>query len=54
MLQRAGLARLKEPSKESTMVYLTKQYPNLCTLNTSKKSGYTEIRLRDTRPDNSY
>ena len=33
-------------------VYLTKQYPNLCTLNTSKKSGYTEIRLRDTRPDN--
>ena len=33
-------------------VYLTKQYPNLCALNTSKKSGYTEIRLRDTRPDN--
>lgn len=32
-------------------VYLTKQYPNLCTLNTSKKSGYTEIRLRDTRPN---
>lgn len=29
-------------------VYLTKQYPNLCTLNTSKKSGYTEVRLRDT------
>lgn len=30
-------------------VYLTKVYPNLCTLNTSKKSGFTEIRLRDTR-----
>tara|TARA_Y100000389_G_C17286257_1_gene425608 strand:- start:415 stop:825 length:411 start_codon:yes stop_codon:yes gene_type:complete len=34
-------------------VYLTKQYPNLCTLNTGKKSGYTEIRLRDTRPNAS-
>ena len=32
-------------------VYLTKQYPKLCTLNTSKKSGYTEVRLRDARPD---
>ena len=30
-------------------VYLTKVYPKLCTLNTSKKSGFTEIRLRDTR-----
>ena len=30
-------------------VYLTKVYPELCTLNTSKKSGYTEIRLRDRR-----
>ena len=30
-------------------VYLTKEYPELCTLNTSKKSGYTEIRLRDRR-----
>ena len=30
-------------------VYLTEQYPELCTLNTSKKSGYTEIRLRDRR-----
>ena len=30
-------------------VYLTKQYPNLCTLNTGKKSGYTEVRLRDRR-----
>ena len=32
-------------------VYLTKMYPELCTLNTGKKSGYTEIRLRDTRSD---
>lgn len=32
-------------------VYLTKQYPKLCTLNTSKKSGYTEVRLRDARAD---
>jgi hypothetical protein len=32
-------------------VYLTEQYRNLCSLNTSKKSGYTEIRLRDRRPD---
>ena len=30
-------------------VYLTKKYPDLCTLNTSKKSGYTEIRLKDRR-----
>ena len=30
-------------------VYLTKEYPNLCTLNTGKKSGYTEVRLRDKR-----
>ena len=30
-------------------IYLTKIYPKLCTLNTSKKSGFTEIRLRDTR-----
>ena len=30
-------------------VYLTKKYPNLCTLNTGKKSGYTEVRLRDRR-----
>ena len=30
-------------------VYLTEQYPELCSLNTSKKSGYTEIRLRDKR-----
>lgn len=33
-------------------VYLTKEYPELCTLNTSKKSGYTEIRLRDRREKN--
>ena len=30
-------------------VYLTKQYPELCTLNTTKKSGFTEIRMRDRR-----
>lgn len=30
-------------------VYLTKEYPNLCTLNTGKKSGYTEVRLKDKR-----
>lgn len=30
-------------------VYLTKVYPELCTLNTSKKSGFTEIRLHDKR-----
>ena len=28
-------------------VYLVEKYPLLCSLNTSKKSGYTEIRLRD-------
>ena len=32
-------------------VYLTKQYPELCTLNTGKKSGFTEIRMRDRRTD---
>ena len=30
-------------------VYLTEVYPKLCTLNTSKKSGFTEIRLNDKR-----
>ena len=30
-------------------VYLIRKYPLLCTLNTKKKSGYTEIRLRDRR-----
>ena len=30
-------------------VYLTEKYPLLCTLNTSKKSGYTEVKLRDRR-----
>ena len=28
-------------------VYLCEKYPQLCSLNTSKKSGYTEVRLRD-------
>jgi hypothetical protein len=32
-------------------VYLTKQYPELCTLNMTKKSGYTEVYLRDRRAD---
>jgi len=32
--------------------HLIKLYPNLCSLNTkATKSGYTEIRLRDRRPD---
>ena len=35
-------------------VYLTKKYPNLCTLNTGKKSGFTEVRLRDKRENNSH
>ena len=30
-------------------VYLTKEYPNLCTLNTTKKSGFTEVRMNDRR-----
>ena len=30
-------------------VYLTEIYPKLCTLNTTKKSGFTEIRLNDRR-----
>lgn len=30
-------------------VYLTKKYPKLCTLNTSKKSGFTEVRMYDKR-----
>ena len=34
-------------------VYLTKEYPELCTLNTGKKSGYTEVRLRDRRENNN-
>ena len=35
-------------------VYLTKKYPNLCTLNTGKKSGFTEVRLRDKRDKNNH
>ena len=30
-------------------VYLTKKYPELCSLNTKKKSGFTEVRLKDKR-----
>jgi hypothetical protein len=30
--------------------WLTVRYPNLCQLNTSKRSGWTEVRLRDKRP----
>ena len=40
--------RTKERIHESA-VYLTKQYPLLCTLNTSKKSGFSEVKLRDRR-----
>jgi len=40
--------RTKERIHDSA-VYLTKEYPNLCTLNTTKKSGFTEIRLNDKR-----
>ena len=43
--------RTKERIHDSA-VYLTEKYPELCTLNTQKKSGYTEIRLRDR--DNLY
>lgn len=33
-------------------VTLCERYPELCTLNTKKKSGFSEVRLRDTRtPD---
>lgn len=30
--------------------WLTVRYPGLCQLNTSKRSGWTEVRLRDKRP----
>ena len=40
--------RTKERIHDSA-VYLTKQYPKLCTLNTSKKSGFTEVRMYDKR-----
>jgi hypothetical protein len=40
--------RTKERIHDSA-VYLTKKYPLLCTLNTTKKSGFTEVRLRDRR-----
>ena len=29
--------------------YLTRKYPQLCKLNTKKKSGFTEVRLKDNR-----
>ena len=29
--------------------YLTRKYPSLCKLNTKKKSGFTEVRLKDNR-----
>lgn len=44
------IERTKERIHNSA-VYLVETYPELCTLNTSKKSGYTEIRLRDKRID---
>ena len=34
-------------------VYLTKEYPKLCTLNTGKKSGYSEVRMKDKRETSS-
>uniref|UniRef100_A0A6C0J790 Glycosyltransferase 2-like domain-containing protein n=1 Tax=viral metagenome TaxID=1070528 RepID=A0A6C0J790_9ZZZZ len=34
-------------------VYLTKKYPQLCSLNTKKKSGFTEVRLKDKRENNN-
>ena len=42
--------RTKKRIHESA-VYLTEKYPLLCTLNTSKKSGFSEVRLRDRRPE---
>jgi len=33
----------------SSAIYLTERYPSLCTLNTSKKSGRWEVRLKDKR-----
>lgn len=30
--------------------WLVETFPDLCTLNTSKKSGWTEVRLKDRRP----
>lgn len=42
--------RTKERIHNSA-VYLVETYPMLCSLNTSKKSGYSEIRLRDKRID---
>ena len=42
--------RTKKRIHESA-VYLTEQYPLLCTLNTSKKSGFSEVRLRDRRSE---
>jgi hypothetical protein len=33
----------------SSAVYLTERYPALCSLNTSKKSGRWEVRLKDKR-----
>ena len=40
--------RTKNRIHESA-IYLTQKYPLLCTLNTRKKSGYTEVKLRDRR-----
>ena len=34
-------------------VYLTKEYPKLCTLNTGKKSGFSEVRMKDKRETSS-
>ena len=42
-----GLAPLRVRAASE---WLTVRYPNLCQLNTAKKSGWTEVRLRDKRP----
>jgi hypothetical protein len=48
--ERGGMQveRTKQRIHDSA-VYLVEKYPELATLNTSKKSGYTEIRLKDKR-----
>jgi len=43
--------RTKERILESAK-QLVETYPNLCTLNLKKKSGYAEVRLLDKRPKN--
>lgn len=35
---------------EESALYLVREYPDLCSLNTTKKSGHVEVRLKDRRP----